>query len=234
MRYTASARGERSRVQNENSALGMGIHTDLRDIDITYLENAHAMARQIEEQLEHQVKETQRFPDIQMRIQEHLDATRQHRERMAQCLESYHHKPSTVTGALTGMVGNSAGTLGGARIHPPAKTGRDDYMIEHMEIAAYEPLTATAQLCGDTTTVRACRRNLADEVRMVNWLRQNLGKTAIRSQQHDGIAVDQQAMRGPNDVAARGLRSARSDVLGQVGVPPVDRLDQSTQPSGTI
>ncbi len=223
-------------------ATGMGSNNDLREKLITYLEDAYAMEHQIEEQLEHQVKETQRYPDIQMRIQEHLDATKQHRERMSQCLDSYGHKPSAVKGAMSGMMGNLTGTMSPARTDSLAKTARDDYMIEHMEIAAYELLIATAQLCGDTNTVRASQLNLADEVRMASWLEQNLGKTAILSLQQDGINVDQQAMLQASDTAAQALRMAQGEMsqMGQVdssaqpGMPPVDQLDQSAQPSGTI
>lgn len=194
------------------------------------------MKHQIEEQLEHQVKETQRYPDIQMRIQEHLDATKQHRERMAQCLDSYERKPSAVKGAMCGMMGNLFGALSAARTDSPAKTARGDYMVEHMEIAAYELLIATAQLCGDSGTVRTGQLNLADEVRMAYWLEQNLPKTAILSLGQGGIAVDQQAMLDASDTAVRALRSAQGQVgqLGQLEVPPIDQLDQTAQPSGTV
>ncbi len=201
---------------------------ELRDKLIAYMEDAYAMEHQIEEQLEHQVKETQRFPDIQARIQEHLDATKQHQERMAQCLSTYSRQPSAVKGALTGMMGNVAGALSAARLDPLAKTARDDYMIEHMEIAAYELLIATAQALGDSETVRACELNLADEVRMANWLEQNLGKTAILALQQDGLPIDQQTMLEASDASVRALHMA------QTGMTPPDALQQEARPSGTL
>jgi ferritin-like metal-binding protein YciE len=194
------------------------------------------MEHQIEEQLEHQVRETQRYPNIQMRIQEHLDATKQHRDRMAQCLDSHQRKPATGKGAMTGMMGTLLGALSPTRMDSLAKTARDDYLVEHTEIAAYELLIATAQLCGDTTTVRAHQLNLADEVRMANWLEQNLPKAAFLSLEQGEIAVDQQAKLDASDTAVRVLRSAQGQVsqVGQPGMPPADQLDQTAQPSGTI
>jgi ferritin-like metal-binding protein YciE len=202
--------------------------SDFRDKLISYISDAYAMERQIEEQLEHQVKETQRFPDIQMRIQEHLDATKQHRERMEQRLDFYQHKPSSVKGAVSGMMGNLVGALSAARTDTLAKIARDDYMVEHLEIAAYELLIATAQAFGDTDTVRACELNLADEVRMASWLEDNLGKTAIRSLQQDGIAIDDPSVIAANDAARRALRSAR------LGLPSTDQFQQPSAPMGSV
>ena len=217
----------------------MGANNDLQENLITYLDDAYAMEHHIEEQLEHQVRETQRYPDIEMRIQVHLDATKQHRERMAWCLDAYQRGPSAVTGARSGMMGSLAGALSPARTDSLAKTARDDYLTGNMDIAAYELLIATAQLCGDSSAVRTSQLNLADEVRMASWPEQNLGKTAILSPQQGGIAVDQQAMRHGTDTAVQALRSAQCeadqfDMSAQAGVPPLDQLDRSTQPSGAI
>jgi ferritin-like metal-binding protein YciE len=215
------------------------VNKDLQDRLITYIEDAYAMEHQIEKQLEHQVRETQKYPDIQLRIQEHLDATKQHRERMEQCLAAYNRKPSAVKGAMTGMtgmMGNMMGALSGARLDPLAKTARDDYMIEHMEIGAYELLIATAQACGDTDTVRACQLNLADEVRLANWLEHNLGKTAMLSFQDAGIPIDQQAILAANDAAVRSLRSAQTGTPSMGAMGGIDQLDQTAQAtsSGTL
>ena len=182
----------------------------LRDKLITYIEDAYGMENQIVETLEKQVKETQKFPDIQARIQQHLDATREHRTRMEERLAFYNKKPSAIKGAMTNMLGNLIGSLGGAREHALAKTARDDYMTEHLEIAAYELLIATAQAFGDQDTIRACAANLRDEVVMAHWLEQSLPRTALLSLQEGGINIPDTTLLSAESVVANALQSAHT------------------------
>lgn len=201
----------------------------LRDKLVTYLEDAYAMEHQIEETLEHQVKATQKFPDIQARIQQHLDATKQHKKRMEERLASYNKKPSGVKDLLSRMTGNMAGALGGSRPDSLAMTARDDYMIEHLEIGSYELLIATAQAFGDTATVQACEANLRDEILMANWLESQLGQTAILSLQQDGINIPQAEMQNAQAAVTSAMQSAHM-MLPQMG----GYQQPTTQPGGTI
>ena len=188
----------------------------LRDKLITYIEDAYGMENQIVETLEKQVKETQKFPDIQARIQQHLEATREHRSRMEARLAFYNKKPSAVKGAMTNMMGNMIGALGSTREDTLAKTARDDYVTEHMEIAAYELLIATAQAFGDLETIRACEANLRDEVAMASWLEQGMPRTALLSLQEDGINIPDQALLSAESVVNSALQSAHSSLPGQI------------------
>lgn len=201
----------------------------LRDKLITYLEDAYAMEHQIEEALEHQVKATQKFPDIQSRIQQHLEATKQHKMRMEERLTAYNKKPSGVKDLLSRMTGNMAGALGGSRPNSLAMTARDDYMIEHMEIGSYALLIATAQAFGDTATVQACEANLRDEIMMANWLENQLGQTAILSLQQDGITIPPEEMRNAQSAVTSAMQSAHM-MLPQMG----GYQQPATQPTGTI
>lgn len=188
----------------------------LRDKLIKYIEDAYAMENQIVETLEKQVKETQKFPDIQARIQQHLDATREHRTRMEDRLAFYNKKPSAIKGAMTNVMGNMMGALSATRPDMLAMTARDDYVTEHMEIAAYELLIATAQAFGDTDTIRACELNLRDEVRMAAWLEQGMPRTALLSLQDDGINIPDQALLSAESIVSNALQSARSMLPDQM------------------
>jgi ferritin-like metal-binding protein YciE len=172
------------------------MHQDdnLRNKLISYIQDAYAMENHIVGILEKQVKATQRFPDIQAQIQQHLEATKQHRQRMEDRLGFYNTKPSAVKEAVTNVMGNVAGAVAGARTDSLAKDARDDYATEHLEIAAYELLIATAQAFGDRDTIQACEMNLRDEVVMAHWLESHMGRTALLSLREDGIAVDESAL----------------------------------------
>lgn len=186
-------------------------HNDeLRDKLVKYIEDMYALENQIVEQLEQQVKLTAKFPQIQARIQQHHDQTQQHRARMEECLNAYDKKPSAVKGALTSIMGNVAGALGGTRSDSLAMTARDDYAIEHMEIASYLLLIATAQAYGDTATARAAEANLRDEVAMASWLESQLGMVGLLDLQNDGINLTQQELQDGQTAATTALQTAQS------------------------
>src|SRR5258708_14820268 len=155
------------------------MHQDdkLRNKLISYIQDAYATENHFVEILEKQVKATQKFPDIQAQIQNHLEATKQHRQRMEDRLGFYNTKPSAVKEAVTSAMGNVAGAAAGARTDSLAKDARDDYATEHLEIAAYELLIATAQPLGDRDTIQACQMNLRDEGVLSHWLETLIGRT---------------------------------------------------------
>ena len=192
----------------------MKSNSDLRDKLVTYLQDAHAMEHQIVQILEGQVKDTQKYPQIQSAIQRHLDETRQHEQRMADCLSAYSESPSSMKSVGSNLMGSMIGAAAGGRTDPLSKAARDDYMTEHMEIAAYELLITTAQLMGDTNTIQAAQANLRDEIRMAQWLEQNMPATVIYSFQEDGIAVDQSQLSSVQSVVMQSLQQARSGVGG--------------------
>ncbi len=192
----------------------MRSNSDLRDKLITYLQDAHAMEHQITQVLEGQVKDTEKYPQIQSRIQQHLDETRLHEQRMADCLSAYNESPSSIKSVGTNLMGSLIGAAAGGRTDALSKAARDDYMTEHMEIAAYELLITTAQLMGDTNTIQAAQANLRDEIRMAQWLEQNLPATVIYSFQEDGIALDESQIASVQSVVMQSLQQARSGASG--------------------
>src|SRR5919204_2051979 len=140
---------------------------------ITVIQDAYAMENQIVETLEKQVAQTKDHPPIQARIQEHLEATKQHRARMEQRLNAYGQQPPAVKGAMSSVMGQTMGLLGGARPDSLAMMSRDDYTVEHFEIGTYAMLITVAKTFGDEETVHACQMNVRDEVVMQQWLAQH-------------------------------------------------------------
>lgn len=173
---------------------------------VGYLQDAYAMENQIAEALEKQVKATVAHPDIQARIQEHLEATRQHRARMEQRITALGQHPSAVKGLMTTLMGNMQGALGGTRSDALAMNARDDFVIENLEICSYAMLIATAQLYGDQETVRACELNLHDELVMREWLQEHIVQATYLALQEDGISIPQEAWREAQQTVASALR----------------------------
>lgn len=192
----------------------MAQNDNLRDKLITYLQDAYAMEHQIVQMLEGQVKDTQKYPQIQARIQQHLDETHTHEQRMADRLGAYNEKPSTTKSIGSNLMGSLVGAAAGGRTDALAKAARDDYMTEHLEIAAYAALIATAQAFGDGATIQAAQANLRDEVRMAHWLEQHMAEAVVYSFQEDGIAIDKTQIPTIQGVVAQSLQEARAGLLG--------------------
>ncbi len=204
----------------------------LRNKLISYIQDAYAMENHFVEILEKQVKATQKFPDIQAQIQNHLEATKQHRQRMEDRLGFYNTKPSAVKEAVTSAMGNVAGAAAGARTDSLANDARDDYATEHLEIAAYELLIATAQALGDRDTIQACEMNLRDEVVMAHWLETHMGRTALLSLREDGVAVDDTALSSADMAANSALQTAQRalSTSGQTWMSP-DQAPLESRPT---
>jgi ferritin-like metal-binding protein YciE len=180
----------------------------LRDKLTTYIQDAYAMENQIVETLEKHAGQAKDFPDIQARIRQHLDATKEHRARMEDRLRAHGQSPSKVKGALTGLMGNMAGIASGVQADRLAMDARDEYVIEHLEIASYALLIATARACGDEDTVRAAEANLRDEVAMQRWLLEHLPQTALLSLRQDGVTIPRAAWQSASQTASRALGDA--------------------------
>lgn len=160
---------------------------DLRKKLVTYLQDAYALENQIVQVLEGHVKDADKHPDVQQMIQRHLEETKQHRQRMEECLQAYNESPSAIKSAGTSIMGGLLGAVSGGRTDTLAKNARDEYVTEHMEIAAYEMLITTAAAAGDQNTAQAAQMNLRDEVRMAKLLEQNMPRVVLLGYEDDGI-----------------------------------------------
>jgi ferritin-like metal-binding protein YciE len=87
----------------------------LRDNLISYLQDAYSMENHLMDVLERQIKDVQTYPSILAGVQRHLEETRQHRQRIEQCLQTYNKKPSGIKSLLSNLMGSVQGGLSGAR-----------------------------------------------------------------------------------------------------------------------
>ncbi len=178
----------------------------VRDKLLDQLDDVYSMENQMVEALEKQVDQTKDFPTVQAKIRQHLAETEQHRQRIEGRLSAYNKKPPAIKGMLSGIMGNIQGLRSGVRGDALAQTARDDYMLEHFEIASYTLLITLARAFGDEETVRACELNLRDEVAMQQWLAQHLPEAELLSLQKDGITIPQQAWQFAQQTQTTGIQ----------------------------
>ncbi len=142
---------------------------------IDWLRDAHAMEKQAIELLEKQAKRTENYPEMQMRVEQHLQESKMQAERLETCLKRYDKDGSSgmkdFLGKLTGNFGAITNAMSDDEV---VKNTLGNFAFEHFEIACYRSLIAAAEAVGDTFTADACRENLREEEAMAAWADQNI------------------------------------------------------------
>ena len=135
-----------------------------------WLNSAHAMEVSLAQVLENHAKDAKEFPEIQQRIQQHLEETRRHAKRVEDCWNLLDEKVSTtksIVGNVTGMV---QGMATGMFRDELVKNFLRDYAAEHFEIASYRSLVSAAQDLNHPEIAVICEEILMEEESMADWI----------------------------------------------------------------
>ena len=155
---------------------------------VQWLRDAHAMEEQAETMIGGQVRRLEHYPDLRDRMAQHLEETRHQAKRIKACLERLGEGTSTMKdagGKIMAMGQALSGMFVGDEV---VKGSLASYTFEHMEIASYRILIATAKQAGDAETQRVCEEILHEEEAMAEWLRSHMASV---TQQF--LSRDQQA-----------------------------------------
>lgn len=139
-----------------------------------WLRDAHAMEKQAEQMLEAQARRIENYPELKARIEQHVTETERQSERVRECLQRLGSDSSTLKDAGTKLMGLGQGLSGIFTSDEVMKGILASYTFEHMEIASYKILVATARRLGDMETARVCEEILQEEVAMARWLEERL------------------------------------------------------------
>jgi ferritin-like metal-binding protein YciE len=142
-----------------------------------WLRDAHAMEEQAETMLSSQAGRLENYPVLRERISKHVEETRSQAKRIEGCLERMGESTSTMkdtTGKMVAMAQGMSGLFVGDEVMKGTMAG---YTFEHMEIASYRILIATAEAAGDAETKRVCEEILREEEAMAQWLASQMPET---------------------------------------------------------
>lgn len=145
-----------------------------QELYLSWLKDAYALERSLEQVLEHRVKDLKDQPQLQTRVQQHLEETRRHAELVKGCIERHGESVSAIKSGLATISGMLQGTSTGMAKDELIKNCLTDYAAEHFEIASYTSLVAAAEELGDSETAQVCRTILRDEQSMADWLAQQI------------------------------------------------------------
>ena len=155
------------------------------DLVIAWLNDAHAMELGIAQVLESHAASAADHPQMQTRLQQHLDATKRHAELVKGCIERLGGQTSALKSGMANVMGTVQGMSTGAAKDELVKNALHDYGTEHFEIASYTSLMAAAQQAGDQETARICREILLEEEQMANWLIEQIPVVTLEQLQRE-------------------------------------------------
>ncbi|MEC9483166.1 MAG: ferritin-like domain-containing protein [Halomonas sp.] len=152
---------------------------------VEWLRDAHAMEQQAEQMLKAQKSRIENYPEVAQQMEKHLNETLNQSKQLESCLARYDESASAVksmTGKMTAIGQAASGIFTQDEI---VKASQAWYTFEHMEIASYRVLVATAEAAGDVETKRICESILKEEEAMAAWLEQNMPKVVQQYIQRD-------------------------------------------------
>lgn len=153
--------------------------SEIRDIFVTGLRNAHAMENQALSIIKPQISRIENYPEVRERLEMHLRETEAQLARLDEVLAGLSEDSSTLKDtamSFTGAVASMGHTIAGDEI---VKNSLANFAFEHYEIAAYKSLLAIADHGGFTAARSLLDENLNEEVQMASWLDMNLQKVTL-------------------------------------------------------
>ncbi len=198
---------------------------------LDYIQDAYTMENTAAAQLELYRDMASAVPELKDHYQSHIDETHRHRDRMGECLRAHGAEPSSVKGAL-GAVASGAGSVL-AHVQPDsiAMNARNAYVAEHLEIASYAMLMATARAYGDEKTIDAARQNLNEDAAMAAWLGQHMAEIGLLALEEDGVDVPESAWNAARDTRALMPAQRTADEGAAQGRHDAGLTDRATEPS---
>jgi ferritin-like metal-binding protein YciE len=151
-----------------------------------YLTDTRAMERTVLRQLEALIAATE-DELFRTSLKRHKLETEQQIARLDARLEVHYEDPSEIkemTGQFVAFFKALRETLGGDK---PARHAKDAFVMEHLEIAAYEILERLAEAAGDLETSRVARQNRAEEEAMARTLAANWDRTVEETLREGGL-----------------------------------------------
>jgi len=141
---------------------------------LDWLRDAHAMEQQAITMLTAMAGRIENYPEVKARIEQHIEETRRQASALESCIERRGGDTSTVKDLMGKLMAMGQGLSGAFVSDEIVKGAMAGYTFEHMEIATYKVLIATADACNDVDTSSVCQRILSEEIAMASWLEDNI------------------------------------------------------------
>jgi ferritin-like metal-binding protein YciE len=142
---------------------------------VAWLDDAYAMETGLVSILQtHAGSYESTLPETAARLRQHISETRQHADRLEQCLRTLGSAPSTAKSTVSALMGTVEGMSTAIFRDELVKNTLADYGAEQFEVACYTALVSAAMKLGYPDVAHLCEQNLKEDEAMAAWLRQQL------------------------------------------------------------
>ncbi|HEV2530076.1 MAG TPA: DUF892 family protein [Thermomicrobiales bacterium] len=135
-----------------------------------WLDDALAMENALAVVLQHRIKDSKDFPEVQKLDREHLQETLQHAEMVKRAITRLGEKPSTAKSMFGTVFGTLQAPMTGLAKDEVVKNFLVDHAAEQFEVASYRALIVAAREVGETETAEACEKIMAEDQAMADRL----------------------------------------------------------------
>lgn len=152
---------------------------------VDWLRDAHAMEKQAEKMLKSQASRLEHYPQLQQRIEEHIEETVNQAEKLEHCITLLGTDTSAIKdmGAELTAFGQAVGGM--MAEDEVVKGGIASYAFEHFEIASYKALIKAADMASQPEVSQICKEILQEEIAMADWLSSHLDDTTQQFLERD-------------------------------------------------
>jgi ferritin-like metal-binding protein YciE len=151
-----------------------------RDIYIVGLRNQHAVENQAIELLERQVGRLENYPEMEARMRQHIEESREQARRLEDLLAQHDTSHSGLKDTVMSLVGNLAALGHGTAPDEVLKNTLANFAFEHYEIASYKSLLTLADLAGQSGARTVLEASLREEEQMAAWIEEHIDPTVRR------------------------------------------------------
>lgn len=152
---------------------------------IDWLRDAHAMEKQAEKMLQSQAHRLESYPQLQRRIDEHIEETLNQSKKLEHCLKLLGADTSTFKdmGAELTAFGQAVGGM--MAEDEVVKGGIASYAFENFEIASYKAIIKAAEMAAQPEVAQVCQEILQEEIAMADWLSKHLDEVTQQFLERD-------------------------------------------------
>lgn len=154
--------------------------TNIQDIFISGLRNAHAMENQALSIMRPQVGRIEHYPEVAAQLEKHIKETESQIQRLEQILDEAGESKSGLKDLALSLTGTMASL--GHTVAPDEiiKNSLANFAFENFEIAAYKSLISLADPAGHASAQLLLKANLAEEQAMAKWLDDNIATVTLQ------------------------------------------------------
>ncbi len=141
---------------------------------IRWLNDIYSMEQEVMNTLKGHLDDAKDMPDMQNRIQQHINDTQTQMDQVKAAIESLGGNVSPVKSAVSKVMGTVSGAATDIAKDKIVKDAIAEYAAEHMEIASYMAVMEAANILGESQIANMAQDIIKSEQNMADWLQTNI------------------------------------------------------------